>query len=208
MKIETYKILLVGDKNVGKTSLLNRYIYGYFPLNTLPTIGIDMGIKQTNFNNIHYKLQLWDLSGNDKYKNIISSYFNKCDIIIFTYDTTNKKTFENLINWIDYIEEYNNEDISNIVKILVGTKSDLENERQISDKEVKNFAENYDMISTIICSSKKNINITDIFDNIIDELIKFNNDNNLEIEDYVDTDDNEIHHQKIKKYNCSCCTIL
>ncbi len=205
MKTETYKILLVGDKDVGKTSLLNRYIENYFTLNSLSTIGIDMMIKQIIFNNTYYKLQLWDLAGNEKYRNIVSAYFSKCDIIIFTYDITDRSTFENLTNWLDDIKEYNNSNLKNIVKILVGTKLDLEDDRQVSYEEAKKFAENSDIVSNIECSAKTDVKVRDIFDIVIDELVKLDDRDDLEIDDEDDISD--IQDKKNKKYDCSCCTI-
>jgi len=203
MSKDTCKILLVGDKNIGKTSLLNRYTNQYYPLNTVPTIGVDMVFKHFFINDLSYKLQLWDMSGNDRYRNIITTYFNKCDVIIFAYDITNSESFENIVNWIDDIRDHN-DNFSNVIKILIGTKSDLKTDKKVDYSVAKKFAEKYEFISAIECSAKNNNTIDKIFVIIMNTFLHKDLNNELLDED-TDCDKNENYN--IDKFNCKCCAI-
>lgn len=205
MSINTCKILLVGDKNIGKTSLLNRYTNQYYPLNTVPTIGVDMVLKYFYLNDLSYKLQLWDMSGNDRYRNIITTYFNKCDVIIFAYDITNYESFENIVNWIDDIRDFN-DNFSNVIKILIGTKSDLKTERKVDYNKAKKFADKYEFTTAIECSAKNNNNIDKIFVVIMNSFLKIDLNNEL-LDGDTDCDTPVDENYNIDKFNCKCCAI-
>ena len=85
-----YKLVIVGDVSVGKTSLISRFIDNTFKVNYDPSIGVDFSSKTVKFRGRHLKLQMWDTAGQEKYKSLIPSYIRGSSIIIIVYDITSK----------------------------------------------------------------------------------------------------------------------
>ena len=103
----SYKVLIMGDQGIGKTSLIHRYIENKFSENDDSTIGLDYQIKTVQVSpEDNILLKIWDTAGSEKFHSIAQSFFTNCDGIILCFDITDYKTFENLIGWIDYINEY------------------------------------------------------------------------------------------------------
>ena len=122
-----YKILIIGDPGIGKTSLIHRYITNEFLENTKSTMALDYQTKEVNITpNDKIILKLWDTAGSEKYNSIAKNYFTNCDGIILCFDVTNIKTFNNLNNWINYINNY--------VEIL----ENKENEEEEEEDEIEN----------------------------------------------------------------------
>ena len=121
-----FKILLVGNSAVGKSSLLMRFADDIFSDNFLPTIGVDFKIRTIQTGDSIVKLQMWDTAGQEKFKTITAAYYRGAQGVILTYDITDRKSFIDLQNWLSEIGKYARE---NVVKILVGNKKDLESQR-------------------------------------------------------------------------------
>lgn len=96
-----FKVLLVGDSSVGKTSVLLRYTDGNFSNEFQTTIGVDFRICNLPTNGKIIKLQMWDTAGQDRYKRIVSSYYRGSHGLIVVYDITNPASFENVPTWIE-----------------------------------------------------------------------------------------------------------
>ena len=106
-EIPSYKVLIIGDPGIGKTSLIHRYIYNEFKENNESTIGLDFQEKTVQVSpEDKIILIIWDTAGSEKFHSIAQNFFTNCDGIILCFDTTDKKTFENLESWINYINEY------------------------------------------------------------------------------------------------------
>ena len=118
-----FKIIIIGDSNVGKTTMIYNLL-GKKNLNINQTIGVDFSIKNYKIKqkdkNISVKLQIWDTSGSERYKNISKNYYLNCDIVIIMFDLTDKKTFDNIPKWIDNIYEFKPKNI-----IIVGNKKNI-----------------------------------------------------------------------------------
>lgn len=134
-----FKLLLIGNSSVGKSSLLLRFsdnifseryllAYGSF----LPTIGVDFKIRTFDLNGSTVKLQIWDTAGQERFKTITSSYYKGAHGIILVYDITDRQSFKDIENWLAEVDKFGNE---NVVKLLVGNKSDLENNRAVKTEE-------------------------------------------------------------------------
>ncbi|CAD8113594.1 unnamed protein product [Paramecium sonneborni] len=136
----TYKVILVGDSKVGKTSFFIRIIKNVAPRQPQPTIGVEFAQKQIIFKDSMINLKIWDTAGSEKYKSLTSNHFHQSQGALLFYDLTDLYTYENLQYWLKDI--YNNAD-DRIVIIIVGNKLDLIHEGQevrcISQEKVQQF---------------------------------------------------------------------
>ncbi|CAF0821911.1 unnamed protein product [Didymodactylos carnosus] len=137
-----FKILLIGDSGVGKTCLMFRFADNMFAETFTPTIGIDFKIKTVRVRDKTIKLQLWDTAGQEKFYNITRSYYRNADAILLVYDRTEAVTFQNIARWMRNIDE-NVSYPDDVIRILVGNKSDLQNRLLITSNEGKALADKY-----------------------------------------------------------------
>ena len=135
------KVVLMGDTNVGKTSILDRYVNNVFDMETKSTIGLNFMNKVVNVTkdnkNICVKLQLWDTSGQERFKGLTGVYYRGAQIIMLVFDVTNRNTFNKLVK---LLEDINNFFVDKPLIVIVGNKYDLNFIRTISYKEAENFA--------------------------------------------------------------------
>ena len=135
-QINRQKIILIGDVAVGKTCIINSLLGQKFNDEYEPSIGVDFFSKTLKFKGKIMKLQIWDSAGQEKFKSLIPNYIRGASLIFLVYDITNKSSFDNLPNWIKFINDIENTNI-----VIVGNKTDLENKREISIEECKKFCE-------------------------------------------------------------------
>jgi len=149
-----FKLLIVGNSGVGKSSMLVRYTEGYWLENYTSTIGIDFKAKKVVLDDRVVKLQIWDTAGQERFRNIISGYYRGAHGVIFVYDITDRDSFEEITNWVKGVCRLAGDDIG---KLLVGNKADLQEQRQISYKEGKELADQLGMkfIETSVKNSEK-----------------------------------------------------
>ena len=157
---KSYKVLLLGNSYVGKTCILLRFSEDKFNDNYEVTIGLNYRIKTINIDNTPIKMQIWDTSGEEKFKAIAKNFYRGAHGVLLIYDICQKNSFLDVKGWIEQIIE--NADNNDIVMLLCGNKIDLEKERIISKEEGENLAKNYG-IPFFECSAKNNININEIF---------------------------------------------
>ncbi|XP_009072748.1 PREDICTED: ras and EF-hand domain-containing protein [Acanthisitta chloris] len=119
---KAYKIVLVGDAAVGKSSFLMRLCKNEFRGNTSATLGVDFQLKRLIVDGEPTVLQLWDTAGQERFRSIAKSYFRKADGVLLLYDVTCEKSFLNVREWVDMIEDATHE---NIPIMMVGNKADL-----------------------------------------------------------------------------------
>ena len=127
-----FKIILIGDTSTGKTHILSRYINNKFEEDTKPTIGVELSSKSFMINNDIINIQIWDTAGQERYKSITKAYYKGALGALVVYDISKKETFESVDKWINDLKHLADQKVS---IILVGNKSDLENERQVSKEE-------------------------------------------------------------------------
>ncbi|NVM53673.1 MAG: GTP-binding protein [Candidatus Helarchaeota archaeon] len=163
-----FKIVLVGDEAVGKTSLILRYINNTFKDNYIPTLGVnfmtkDLQIKKTT------RLVIWDIGGQAEWKAKLSLYLKGADGAIITFDLTRPTTFTSLEDWISKLQAI----ISpNIPFIVVGNKNDLKDLRKVRAKDVKKFLKKQAYSIYFESSAKTGENVDTLFDRIAREIIK------------------------------------
>ena len=165
---EKIKLMVLGDSSVGKSSILTKYCKNQFFTKYITTIGIDFQTKYLNINNKKIKVQIWDTAGQERYRVVTKNYFNTSNGFIIIYDITDRRSFNNINNWMEQIESF----IGKEVKcILFGNKNDLENKRDVQIEEGKELAKKYNC-PFFETSAKEGNNIEEGFKEIIMEIIK------------------------------------
>jgi len=125
------KVLLLGDISVGKTSIITRFTEGAFFENMANTIGVEYHRKTIKLKGKGIEMEIWDTSGQERYQSIAKSFYRGCMGIIIVFDVTSEKSFGNVKSWIEHL---NSDADSEVIKILVGNKSDLKDEFSSVDK--------------------------------------------------------------------------
>ena len=166
-----FKVLLVGNSDVGKSSLILRYVDQIWNDVFVPTIGVDFKVKSLEIENKSIKLQIWDTAGQERFRNVISSYFKGAHGILLIFDITSRDSFKELENWLAEVEKNAS---TQILKILIGNKCDLEEEREISKDEGEAFAMRNGM-QYIETSTKINTNCNESFEDLAKIMIEYNN---------------------------------
>ena len=155
----TFKFLLVGNGNVGKTSIVRRMCRGDFISNPEATIGVEFMTKMFSIDDNQVKLQIWDTAGQEKYRSVGKAYYRNAIGVLFVFSLIDHISFEKLEEWITDVSQYCH---PRAQMILVGNKCDLEEERKVTRDEIKNFAEEHNL-PYIESSAKTGINITECF---------------------------------------------
>jgi len=161
-----FKLLLIGDSGVGKSCLLLRFADDTYTESYISTIGVDFKIRTFDLSGKTIKLQMWDTAGQERFKTITSSYYKGAHGIILVYDITDKQSFKDVENWLAEVEKHANE---NVNKLLVGNKSDLEQNRQVSYDEGKAFADSLG-IRFLETSAKNSSNVENAFFTMANEI--------------------------------------
>ncbi|KAJ6798376.1 ras-related protein RABC1 isoform X1 [Iris pallida] len=159
-----FKLLMIGDSGVGKSSLLLRFTSDSFE-DLSPTIGVDFKIKMVTIGGKKLKLAIWDTAGQERFRTLTSSYYRGAQGIIMVYDVTRRDTFTDLSDvWAKEIDLYStNQDC---IKMLVGNKVDKESERVVTKKEGIDFAREYGCLF-LECSAKTRVNVEQCFEELV-----------------------------------------
>jgi len=168
-----YKICIVGDGGVGKTSMVLRYTEDTFKDNYLMTIGSNFSTNSENFPeypHLNIKLQIWDLAGQKHFSFVRPPFYRGATGIIYVFDLTRRSSFANLPNWKSEVEKVVGEKTS----ILVGNKLDLANEgnREIALQEGESFKNELNAISYFETSAKEGTKINDVFKDTVIGILK------------------------------------
>lgn len=181
--LSKYKIVFLGEQGVGKTSLITRFMYDTFDDHYQATIGIDFLSKTMYLDDKTIRLQLWDTAGQERFRSLIPSYIRDSRVAIVVYDITKKKSFEFIDKWIEDVKNERGED--NVILCIVGNKSDLSDERQVSTEEGEQKAKVLGANIFMETSTKVGYNVKNLFKKIAKSLPEFQDDNTSNNNDAV-----------------------
>jgi len=159
-----FKLLIIGNSSVGKTSFLFRYADDSFTSAFVSTVGIDFKVKTVFRQDKRVKLQIWDTAGQERYRTITTAYYRGAMGFILMYDVTNEESFSSVHDWCTQIKTYS---WDNAQVILVGNKCDMEDERVISYERGKQLADSLGL-EFFETSAKENINVRAVFERLVD----------------------------------------
>ena len=185
-----FKILLLGDSGVGKSSLLLRYTKNEFISDMRSTIGVEFALKYITIDNYQLKIQIWDTAGMERYRSITNAYYKGAKGVIVLYDICRKKSFENVDKWIDDFKSKADDDA---VIILIGNKSDLDDKREVSKEEGESKAQ-MNKFAFMETSAKDNNNVQKAFETLFSEIVKIYKNKNI-----IDLNDNKERDEGAKK---------
>lgn len=162
----TFKILLLGDASVGKTSFTKRYCYNIFNPSERLTIGVDFHVKTIDLAGKKIKLQIWDVGGEERFRFLLPTYCLGANAAFLLYDITRPATLDNIPEWTSIVRQKGGP----IPITLVGSKLDLANtQRQVPREHGIQIAEKMEMNSFVEISAKENVNVDMAF-NVMTEL--------------------------------------
>jgi len=119
--IKEIKLLLLGESNVGKTSIFNRYIYNKITKNTASSIGVDFETKIINYKNRNYKIRLFGTAGQERFQSITYNYYHVEDGFLIVFDLTNEHSLNRIKDWIESLKDK----IKDTKFLIIGNKCDL-----------------------------------------------------------------------------------
>ena len=153
-----FKVIVVGDAAVGKTSLMFRFVHGTFQKDYKMTIGVNFATKLVNLDSTKVKLSIWDTAGQERFHFLLPSYYDGSSGGLVVFDVTRRESFTNLPKWLEQIRGKT----GNIPLLIIGNKADLEDLRAVTQEEAKEFAQQYNVVYTET-SAKTGDNVNDVF---------------------------------------------
>eukprot|EP00929_Paragymnodinium_shiwhaense_P002572 TRINITY_DN102866_c0_g1_i1.p1 TRINITY_DN102866_c0_g1~~TRINITY_DN102866_c0_g1_i1.p1 ORF type:complete len:586 (-),score=150.25 TRINITY_DN102866_c0_g1_i1:267-2024(-) len=135
-----FKLVTVGDSGVGKSCLLTRFVQDFYSDFHVSTIGVDFKTVITMVKGRLVKLQLWDTAGQERFSVVTGNYYRNSDGFVFVYDATSRASFDHVDQWLSQVQQHH-ECGPTTIKILVGNKSDMKGELQVTEEEGRAKAE-------------------------------------------------------------------
>ncbi len=154
-----FRFIIIGDSGVGKSCILQKFKNNTFNTNVPSTIGVEFIRKDVSIDNKTIKIQVWDTAGQENMQSMTRSYFKNSCAVLIVYDITSRSSFEHLNNWIKNVDDNVNPGVE---KILIGNKTDLEKQREISKSEGEAFAKSLNM-NFLETSAKDGNRIEELF---------------------------------------------
>ena len=189
----SFKILLIGDSGVGKTAILCQYCDQIFSEDTSSTIGVDYRTRKVILNDQSVILQLWDTAGQEKFRNITTSYYRGSQGILIVYDSSNSETLQQVSYWISELKK---ENVDGVV-FLVGNKSDTINEIPKVQQDIINSIN----LPHYAVSAKSGKGVDDLFLELVREIIK----KGIQSDKVTEMEDIDLTQSSSNNQNQSCC---
>jgi len=155
-----FKLVLVGDHDVGKQELLKRFVDNIFQGRYVTTVAVDLMVKTIEIDGKKVKLQLWDTVGNERFRSLTTAYFRGAHGVILVYDVSKERTFHSLTEWNRLVEQYASPDV---VKMMIGNRCDCEpHEKGVSTESGQALADELGY-SFYEVSPKTGLNVNEAF---------------------------------------------
>ncbi|KAK3324765.1 ras family-domain-containing protein [Cercophora scortea] len=164
--LKKFKLVFLGEQSVGKTSLITRFMYDSFDNMYQATIGIDFLSKTMYLEDRTVRLQLWDTAGQERFRSLIPSYIRDSSVAVVVYDISNAKSFQNTRKWIDDVRAERGNDV---IIVLVGNKTDLNDKREVTTQQGEEEAKKNNLMF-VETSAKLGHNVKTLFKRIAQAL--------------------------------------
>jgi len=169
---KVFKVIVIGDPNVGKTCLTFRFCNGRFPEQTEATIGVDFRERSINIDGDLIRIQLWDTAGQERFRQSMTAhYYRNVHAVVFVYDVTKRKTFENLSHWLLECQKYHLT-FNKIPAIVIGNKCDCLDLLTVPTNDAQKFADLHNMpvFETSAKSDSESDHVESIFMTLVHKL--------------------------------------
>ena len=156
----SFKMIVIGDAGVGKSCLTNRAAKDKFLSDYSPTVGFEFLTFSTNIENKIIKLQIWDTCGQEVYRSLITNFYRNASLAMMVYAINSRESFFHINQWLKEVRLQSHPDVK---IILIGNKSDLENERVVTTEEARKFKEENQIVYFEETSAKSGLNTKEVF---------------------------------------------
>jgi len=136
------KLMMLGDSEVGKTALTTQFVDNKFQETYITSIGLDFKTKKVERSGRKLAIEVWDTAGHEKFNTIARAYYRRAMGMVITYSVANRGSFDHVVRWLSELEMHGD---TAVQRILVGNKSDLEDERRVSTEEGEQLASSKNM---------------------------------------------------------------
>ncbi|XP_059307463.1 ras-related protein Rab11D-like [Lycium ferocissimum] len=170
-----FKVVLIGDSAVGKSQILARFARNEFSLDSKATIGVEFQTRTLVIQHKSVKAQIWDTAGQERYRAVTSAYYRGAVGALLVYDITKRQTFDHMPRWLEELRAHADK---NIVIMLIGNKTDLEDQRAVPTEDAKEFAQKEGLFF-LETSAMEGRNVEDAFFTVLTEIFNIVNKKNL-----------------------------
>ena len=168
------KIIVLGECGVGKTNIITRYFKDKFNEDSITTTCTSYIMKIIKRDKATYRLNIWDTAGQEKFRCITRNFLQDANIVLLVYSIIDKKSFENLEYWYKTVMDICD---SNVAIAIIGNKSDLFMEQEVTEVEGKQFADEKGAIFRLVSAKNDKQGIVNLFDEALDKYIEKNKNN-------------------------------
>ncbi len=161
-----FKVVVVGDGSVGKTTLILRYTEKRFRESYIPTIGVQWVVKQLEYKENMVYFTLWDVAGQDQFKVMRGSFYEGSDAVIIVYDVTNLISFDHIENWLNEVKQF----CENVPFVILGNKLDLKNDRKVTHEMIDSLKQRINL-PYFETSAKTGENVMDMFNEVVTKIL-------------------------------------
>jgi Ras-related protein Rab-1A len=166
-----FKIIIAGDPNVGKTSLILRYTNNAFKRNYVPTLGVMVSDKIFKIEDSVIQLTLWDIGGQQKFQTMRSQFYRGSDAVFLVFDLTRPESFNNIPKWFSDVVEITKDRDEELIGYIIGNKKDLKDDRKVSANQADEMASKLEL-GFIETSALLGENVNEAFATIANLLYK------------------------------------